>query len=149
MWGFTRRRAPVTRVVKIPEYDRSLITYLVLARPGLTHGRTALSSDQGLGAVIMVIVGHSSEDLEWLETATTALGGDVLYMPIRASDSRAVKHETAAALADGIDGVAHAIGQAAESEAIPAGERRTDQPETDRELRRITEQGRSIRRRAC
>lgn len=50
MWGFTRRRAPVTRAVGIPEYDRSLVAALVATRsPGLAFGRTAVPSQQGFG----------------------------------------------------------------------------------------------------
>ena len=49
MWGFTRRRAPITRVAGIPEYDRSLVAALVFTRsPRLTFGRAAISSHQGV-----------------------------------------------------------------------------------------------------
>ena len=75
MWGVTRR-APMTRAVNIPEYDRPLVTALVMAKsPRLALGRAAVHPHHGLGGVAKVIVGNSSDDLEWLEAATTALGG--------------------------------------------------------------------------
>ena len=65
MWGVTRR-APMTRAVNIPEYDRPLVTALVMAKsPRLALGRAAVHPHHGLGAVAKVIVGNSSEDLEW------------------------------------------------------------------------------------
>ncbi len=149
MWGFTRHRAPVTRAAGIPEYDRSLVTTLVATKtPRLTLGRTAIASHLDFGAVTRVIVGSSNEDLQWLEAATTALGGEVVYMAIRRGDARTTGQEVAAGLADGMVDVAHAIAQAKEADAILAGDRTTGQPDTDRELQRIVGEGRSIRRRA-
>lgn len=149
MWGFTRHRASVTRAASVPEYDRSLVATLVATKPPrLAFGRTAIASHMGFGAVMGTIVGSSSEDLEWLEAATTALGGEVVYMPIRRGDGRITEHEVAAGLADGMVDVAHAIDQGKEADAILAGDRTTGQPDTDRELRRIVGEGRSIRGRA-
>lgn len=145
MWGFTRHRAPVTRAAGISEYDRSLVTTLVATKtPRLTLGRTAIASHLGFGAVTRVIVGSSSEDLQWLEAATTALGGEVMYMAIRRGDARTAGQEVAAGLADGMVDVTHAIEQAKEADAILAGDRTTGQPDTDRELQRIVGEGRSI-----
>ncbi len=148
MWGFTRRRAPVTRAAGIPEYDRYLLTALAATKsPSLAFGPTTIASHMGFGAVMRTIVGSSSADLEWLEAATTALGGDVVYMPIRRGDGRTTEREAAIGLADGLVDVAHAIEQAKEGDEILAGDRTTGQPDTDRELQRIVGEGRSIRRR--
>jgi hypothetical protein len=49
MWGVTRR-APMTRAVNIPEYDRPLVTALVMAKsPRLALGRAAVHPHHGLG----------------------------------------------------------------------------------------------------
>ena len=64
MWGVTRR-ASMTRAVTIPEYDRPLVTALVIAKsPRLALGRADVHPHHGLGAVAKVIVGNSSDDLE-------------------------------------------------------------------------------------
>ena len=48
MWGVTRR-APMTRAVTIPEYDRPLVTALVMAKsPRLAFGRDAVHPHHGL-----------------------------------------------------------------------------------------------------
>ena len=100
MWGVTRR-APMTRAVTIPEYDRPLVTALVIAKsPRLAFGRAAVHPHHGMGAVAKVIVGNSSDDLEWLEAATTALGAQVIYLPIRRSDNRTAERERQLAMAD-------------------------------------------------
>lgn len=144
MWGVTRR-APMTRAVTIPEYDRPLVTALVMAKsPRLALGRAAVHPHHGLGAVAKVIVGHSSDDLEWLEAATTALGAQVIYLPIRRSDNRTAERERQLAMADAMSDVAYADEQAKAADAIIAG---VSQHATDRELRRIVGEGRTLRRR--
>ena len=110
MWGVTRR-APMTRAVNIPEYDRPLVTALVMAKsPRLALGRAAVHPHHGLGAVAKVIVGNSIDDLEWLEAATTALGAQVIYLPVRRSDNRTAERELELAMADAmcrLHGVGH------------------------------------------
>ena len=147
MWRLTRRTA-VTRVAMIPEFDRPIVTALIAAKsPRLALGRAAVQSHHGLGAVAIVVVGISNDDLAWLEGATVALDTQVTYLPIRRSDSRTAEREIEFALADSLTGVAYARKQAEEAEAILAGERATNQPATDRELRRIVGEGQMIRRR--
>ena len=144
MWEVTRR-APMTRAVTIPEYDRPLGTALVMAKsPRLALGRAAVHPHHGLGAVAKVIVGNSSDDLEWLEAATAALGAQVTYMPIRRSDNRTAERERQLAMADAMSDVAYADEQAKAADAIIAG---VSQHATDRELRRIVGEGRTLRRR--
>jgi hypothetical protein len=139
MWGVTRR-APMTRAVNIPEYDRPLVTALVMAKsPRLAFGRAAVHPHHGMGGVAKVIVGNSSDDLEWLEAATTALGAQVMYMPIRRSDNRTAERERQLAMADAMSDVAYADEQAKAADAIIAG---VSQHATDRELRRIVGEGR-------
>jgi len=136
----------MTCAVNIPEYDRPLVTALVMAKsPRLALGRAAVHPHHGLGAVAKVIVGNSSDDLEWLEAATTALGAQVFYLPIRRSDNRtAGERDRRLAMADAMSDVAHADEQAKAADAILAGE---GQQATDRELRRIVGEGRMLRRR--
>src|SRR5664280_1580286 len=120
MWGVTRR-APMTRAVNSPEYDRPLVTALVMAKsPRLALGRAAVHPHHGLGAVAKVIVGNSSDDMEWLEAATTALGAQVIYMPIRRSDNRTAERERQLAMADAMSDVAYADEQAKAADAIIA-----------------------------
>ena len=96
------------------------------------------------GSGRQVIVGNSSDDLEWLEAATTALGAQVTYLPIRRSDNRTAERERQLAMADAMSDVAYADEQATAADAIIAG---VSQHATDRELRRIVGEGRMLRRR--
>ena len=89
-------------------------------------------------------LGNSSDDLEWLEAATTALGAQVIYMAIRRSDNRTAERERQLAMADAMSDVAYADEQAKAADAIIAG---VSQHATDRELRRIVGEGRTLRRR--
>jgi len=144
MWGVTRR-APMTCAVNIPEYDRPLVTALVMAKsPRLALGRAAVHPHHGLGAVTKIIVGISSDDLEWLEAATTSLAARVAYMPIRRSDNRTAERERQLAMADAMSDVTYADEQAKAADAIIAG---VSQHSADRELRQIVGEGRTLRRR--
>lgn len=149
MWKLTRRRTLVTRVAAIPEFDLPLITALILAKaPGLALGHEGISPHHGLGSIARFIIGTSSDELEWLEAANTALGGQAVFMPIRRANRSTVDLEAKVALTDSLADVAHAFQQAAEGDAILAGERSTGRPDTDRELRRIVDEGRGVRRRS-
>ena len=144
MWGVTRR-APMTRAVSIPEYDRPLVTALVMARsPRLAFGRVVVHPHHGLGGVARIIVGTSGDDLAWLEAATTALGAQVSYLPIRRSDHRTAAGDLRLAGTDAVSDVAYADEQAKAAQAILAG---ASQHAADRELRRIVGEGRMLRRR--
>ena len=79
-----------------------------------------------------------------LEAATTALGAQVIYLPIRRSDNRTAERERQLAMADAMSDVAYADEQAKAADAIIAG---VSQHATDRELRRIVGEGRTLRRR--
>ena len=109
-----------------------------------TREVASMKNTSHLGAVAKVIVGNSSDDLEWLEAATTALGAQVIYMPIRRSDNRTAERELELAMADAMSDVAYADEQATAADAIIAG---VSQHATDRELRRIVGEGRTLRRR--
>lgn len=149
MWGLGRRSKPVTRAVLITEYDRSLVTTLVIKRsPAIWLGRSSIRADHGHGVVIRTIAGRSREDLEWLATAVDALGGQVEFMPIRQTETDSLDRDAKVAVEDGVLEVAYAAEMAAEGDAILSGERRTGNVEVDDALRRIVQQGRAIRRRA-
>lgn len=149
MWGLGRGSKPVTRAALITEFDRSLVTALVIKRsPALWLGRSSIRADHGHGVVIKTIAGRSREDLEWLETAIGALGGDVEFMPIRQAEGGDLDRDAELAVSDEMIEVAYAAEMAAEGDAILSGERRTGSAEVDEALRRIVQEGRAVRRRA-
>lgn len=149
MWGLGRRSKPVTRAALITEYDRSLVTTLVVKRsPALWLGRSVIRADQGHGVVVRTIAGRDRDDLEWLETAVGVLGGQVEFMPIRQVEGEGLDRDADVAVSDGVLEVAYAAEMAAEGDAILSGERRTGSAEVDDARRRIVQQGRAIRRRA-
>ena len=112
--------------------------------PRLAFGRAVLHPHHGLGAVARIIIGNSSDDLEWLEAATTALRTQVTYLPIRRSDHRTAARDRRLAGTDAVSDVAYADEQAKAAQAILAG---ASQHAADRELRRIVGEGRMLRRR--
>lgn len=149
MWGLGRRSKPVTRAALITEFDRSLVTTLVIKRsPALWLGRSSIRADHGHGVVIKTIAGRSREDLEWLETAIGALGGEVEFMPIRQAEGGDPDRDAELAVSDGMIEVAYATEMAAEGDAILSGERGTGSAQVDEAQRRIVQEGRAVRRRA-
>lgn len=149
MRGLGRRSKPVTRAVMIKEYDRSLVTTLVVKKsPALWLGPSSIRPDHGHGVVIRTIAGRSREDLEWLEAAVGALGGQVEFMPIRQAETRNLDRDAELAVSDGMVEVAHAAEMAAEGDAVLNSERLTGRAEVDDALRRIVQEGRAVRRRA-